>query len=111
MIYGYAEDERPTKKNYQDGEVDCGRLGCDRTARHEWALPCAVNTRIAGSGQLWIPLCDVCDVAMNRALLEVLGYHSDILDVILADYSMIQGDIAFDKPEVSSNGNAPPELH
>lgn len=85
-----------TKTEFRKG-LNCGVLGCTRKARHEWAYPCAVTT-LADDPAVprWLPVCDECDVELNRKLLEVVGVPQHILEDLLSAYRQIQADGAFD---------------
>ncbi len=43
--------------------LPCAR--CGQPARHQW--------QICADGNLYRPICNPCDVALNRAVLEFMG--------------------------------------
>lgn len=86
---------RLKRRDFRTGLV-CGVVGCVRRARHQWAYPCAVNTMSeTPSEPSWLPVCDECDMMLNRRLLEVVGVPPHILEEMLGAYAQIQGDGAY----------------
>ncbi len=94
MIPGKSEPH--VRTDFQAG-LDCGVAGCTRRARHEWAYPCAVTTMADDpAAPRWLPVCDECDLELNRVLLSVVGVPAHVLGPLLAAYRQIQADGAFD---------------
>lgn len=84
------------RKEFRKGLV-CGVVGCSRRARHQWAYPCAVTTMAKDPAlPRWLPVCDECDLELNRALLAAVGVPKHVLVPMIDAYRQIQADGAFD---------------
>lgn len=95
MIPGSTEPHE--RKAFRRG-LGCGVVGCARRAKHEWAYPCAITTMAAEpAAPRWLPVCDECDIALNRRLLEVVGVPEHVLAQLIDAYRLIQADGAFDR--------------
>lgn len=94
MIPGSRKPLR--RKAFRKG-LRCGVVGCTRRARHQWAYPCAITTMaVKPAAPRWVPVCDDCDIELNRALLAVVGVPKHVIVETIDAYRLIQGDGAYD---------------
>lgn len=68
------------RRPYTDAGV--GRLPCFRCGRpalHQWSA--------CSDGNLWRPLCLECDIALNRLVLEWMGFDAAEVEAKITAYS------------------------
>lgn len=70
-------DRLGRKKPYSDAEIRTMRCArCGRPAVHQW--------QVCADGNRWRPICEKCDVALNRVVLQFMGDPD--CDVKVAQY-------------------------
>lgn len=56
--------------------LTCHRKGCNNKATRQW--------QICSDGNTYRPICDECDIALNKLVLEFMGFDSQ--ETMMEDY-------------------------
>lgn len=68
------------RKPYTDigiKRLTCHRSGCNNKATRQW--------QICSDGNTYRPICDSCDIALNKLVLEFMGFEDS--DNLISKYS------------------------